>query len=397
MAERTKMAQPRQAEVEVDIEPWRRESGNNPPPALMPVGAVAQTGGTEFITAQQVAQSRAKRMAAIRQECIALAKMNGDRYYYSIPYKDRRKGTTTYVEGPSIKLANDLARVWGNCLLRSRVEDIGDAFVFYGQFVDLETGFTLERPFRQRKQQDTGMRDNERQMDQVFQIGVSKAQRNAVVNALSEMADEMVREAKASLVGRITDNYDAASKYYAKRIQELGISLDRVERVYGRAWDKLLVRDLAKLHTELNAVEDRMALPEDLWPEADEEAENLANANAKQKVEEKQETKGDEKQGKASGGAKGKQGAGKAGNKSAERKARDPVPDPEPEPEVGAPDDTADDTMEADQGSEAEEVEPDTPSRDDEAPPVGQEDRRPDADGASEEEPNEDLGFQFED
>src|SRR5690349_6107042 len=43
-----------------------------------------------------------------------LATAAGEDWYYRIPFKDK-KGGTTWVEGPSIKLANDIARIYGSC------------------------------------------------------------------------------------------------------------------------------------------------------------------------------------------------------------------------------------------------------------------------------------------
>jgi hypothetical protein len=78
--------------------------------------------------------------------------------------------------------------------------DVGDAWVFYARFTDIETGFSMERAYRQRKSQSSiKSRDADRQLDIAYQIGQSKAIRNCVVNSLQIYAD-FAFGARATLV-----------------------------------------------------------------------------------------------------------------------------------------------------------------------------------------------------
>ncbi len=46
-----------------------------------------------------------------------------DEGFYSIPYKDNRKGIVTFVEGLSIRAAEHLWTRWGNCTVMARIAD----------------------------------------------------------------------------------------------------------------------------------------------------------------------------------------------------------------------------------------------------------------------------------
>lgn len=196
----------------------------------------------------------------------ALAAAAGDDWYYRWPVRDRKKGTVEYVEGPSIKLANDLARIYGNSETDIRVVDAGSHWVFYARFIDLESGFALTRPFQQRKSAATMGDDAERKLDMAFQIGVSKAERNVITNALRSYADYAVAEAKASLVDRIGGDIERYRNATVERIQQRGVELARVEAVVGRAARDWLAPDIAKIIAMMTAVMDGMATLDETFP-----------------------------------------------------------------------------------------------------------------------------------
>lgn len=221
----------------------------------------------EAVTAQDVAVKRD--MADVMRQIKALAEASGEDYVYRIPFKDHKTGRTTNAEGPTIKLANDLARIFGNCQVDIREVDEGDAWIFYARFTDLQSGFNITRPFRQRKGQGTGMKDDERRLDSVYQIGASKAIRNVVVNALQTLSDYAVREAKSGLKKRIEGKPEEARKWIRGKLQDMGIAENRVTPVVGRSPDNWTVPDMARLYSEVRSIEDGMAVAEDLYPSAD--------------------------------------------------------------------------------------------------------------------------------
>jgi hypothetical protein len=239
------------------------------PPADPGMTAVQVHGG--IITAQRVSVPRKEE--DILKTAKFIAARAADHYYYRWPVKDKR-GKTTYVEGPSIKLAMDLARIWGNCQVEPMVEVHPDHFMIYARFVDLETGYSLTRPFKQRRNLDLGRTDVDRADDIALQIGVSKALRNVIVGANSILAGEMLQAAKNSLVARIEKSPEKALEFIRQSLDKLDVDPERVARVYGRPLEKMAAPDLAKLYAEIQSVQDNMTTANDTWPTAAPEKED---------------------------------------------------------------------------------------------------------------------------
>ena len=256
-------------------------AGVQPGFAMVGANQGMHTGG-DIITAQRVAVPRnnAKIMANLK----ALAAAAGKNYVYGWKVKDRQNNREVWIEGPTIKLANDLARVYGNCMVNVRVVDAGASWMMYGRFVDLETGFTTERAYQQRKSQKVGMTDDQRAADMIFQIGQSKCIRNVIVNALQTYADYCVDEAKSSLLDSVGKEPEKARTWIKSKIVALGIDQKRVEAIYGRTAEHWTVPDMARIYTELTSILDGMMTANEVYPEpaADVAAEDPAkNAAAK--------------------------------------------------------------------------------------------------------------------
>ncbi len=201
-----------------------------------------------------------------------IASAAGDDFFYSWPTKNK-DGTKGVVEGPSVKCANAVARIFGNNQVRVRAFDMGPHWIFYAQFYDMESGFVYERPFQQRKGQNIGGKmDADRALDIVFQIGASKAARNAVCNALSEFTDYAFAVAKEQLVEKVGKNLPKFLQQVKDRLVELKVDIGRVEQIRGKPADKWLAADLAKIIAEIQACNDGMAHPDELWPPAEAQA-----------------------------------------------------------------------------------------------------------------------------
>jgi len=220
----------------------------------------------QVIVAQRIIVKR--NIETVKERIAASAAFAGDRYIYSWKVKNRRKGTEELIEGPTIKLANDIARAWGNCGVDVRVFDNGDHFMFYARFSDYETGFQLTRAFQQRKTQSFGMEDSGRALDIVLQIGQSKAIRNVIVNALSDVTEYAMEEGRRCLV-KAFDSEEKRKKAWAfitKVMTAEDIEDPRVERVFGKRFENFGIRDLALLYKQMVGVNDGLIDPDDAWP-----------------------------------------------------------------------------------------------------------------------------------
>lgn len=159
---------------------------------LIPQGQTIQRVQTPYATAISVQKPRD--LDLVRRAVLKEAKLLGDHGFYGWGAgKDK-------IQGPSVKMANMLGRLWGNSALLARsIQDLGDSWVFTSAFVDLETGYTMERQFRMSKKFTIyGKHDDERKDDMRFQIGQSKANRNVVLNVIPEwLIDEAMQTALA--------------------------------------------------------------------------------------------------------------------------------------------------------------------------------------------------------
>lgn len=233
--------------------------------AEVPQGALSVASFGGVVTAQRVAVPR--NLETVKNKIKVLANMGGDKFYYHWMVKERKTGKRVPVQGLSIKGANDVAREWGNCQVDIRMSDEGKYWTFYARFTDLETGYSLTRPFRQRKGSDIGEGyDAERKLDMIFQVGASKAIRNVVVNALQTVADFAFEEAMGSVKKRVAANPEGARQHLQQQIQQLGIQMDRVVRIYQRQPNEWTVPDMARLFSELQSIREGMATVEDVFP-----------------------------------------------------------------------------------------------------------------------------------
>lgn len=247
----------------------RADEGRARGEVIIPPNAFPATG-ERIIGAQTVAVYRDE--TRVLQKLKALAAAAGSDWYYRFPVQNRKEQRTDWIEGPSIKLANDLARIYGNCDVDVRVMDLGDSWLFYARFTDFETGFSLTRPFQQRKNASKmGGADEGRRLDIALQIGASKAIRNVVTNALQTFSDFAFEEARGALVEKIGTKLQFYREKTAARFAEMGIDLKRVETIRGRALADWLAPDIAMTIAEIKAVQDGMASADETWPALDKE------------------------------------------------------------------------------------------------------------------------------
>lgn len=255
------------------------QAGDLAVPAALPAVSV-QDG---IISAQKVAVERNE--LKILEKLKVLAAAAGENWYYRWPVNNR-DGSTTWVEGPSIKLANDLARIYGNCQVDVRAFDQGDSWMLYARFVDIESGYSLTRAFQQRKNQQTiKTKDAGRALDIVFQIGQSKAIRNVVCNALQTLADFAKEEAKNNLVERVGKKLDEYRTKVMIRLTDLKIDQKRVEATVGRTAENWLAHDVARIIAELQAIQDGMAHPDDLYPDPNAPTERPKRSETAEKLD----------------------------------------------------------------------------------------------------------------
>jgi hypothetical protein len=246
-------------------------------------GGTMQQVKTGYTTAIAVQQPRALPM--VQRRINEEARMMGDAAYYGwAAGKDR-------IEGPSQALAYACARCWGNCAVdQGGLEETPDAWVFNSTFVDLETGFTLTRKFRQSKRWTVhGKLDAERKDDVRFQIGQTKGDRNVILKALPKwLIDDAMEQAKAGVRKKLQGYIDkhglpAAIDYACKELAKVGITDQQVCEKFSVAKKAgLTIDNLVVISGDIKAIQSGQEYPDALYPSTDaaEITDRLKNKNA---------------------------------------------------------------------------------------------------------------------
>lgn len=246
----------------------------------LPSGTSVRRVGTGYVTAMSVQKPRS--LAEVQKTFLEEARLAGTSFFYGWGQGENR------IEGNSQALAHSLARCWGNCAVdMSPVQDAGDAWIFTAHFVDLQTGFTLARQFRMSKKWTVyGRHDAERKDDIRFQIGASKATRNAILHALPEwLADKGREEAKQGVRDRLQNYIDkngiaAAQDIAVNRLSQLGVDEEAILRRFEVAKRSALDVDaLVLIRGDITAIEQGQERSEDLFPPEDVDASAGAKAS----------------------------------------------------------------------------------------------------------------------
>jgi hypothetical protein len=255
----------------------RTEQAFNTAGAMIAAGDTVRQIQTSYVTAVAVQQPRD--IEKVRDRCRREAAIAGARCFYGWAVKGKKKGR---IEGPSVKLAMIAVRNWGNCAVEMMpMHETPTSYVMTAAFIDIETGVTITRQFRQSKKWIVyGDMDEFRKDDVRFQIGQSKAQRNVVLHSLPEwLIDDMMETAKAGVRAKIEKyvekhSIDAARKLAVDAFGKHGVTVERIEAVIGRkmaAWD---VNTLVGLQGDLQALDDQEEDPDVMFPELETEGDD---------------------------------------------------------------------------------------------------------------------------
>lgn len=243
-------------ETENSLEVVDRNNGMPPAQNIVEAGGTLQQTRTSYNTAVTVQKPRD--LGDVQRRLMAEANLAGETFYYGWGEGRNR------IEGPSVKLATAAARCYGNCAVDlGAVQETRDSWIFTAFFIDLETGFTLPRQFRQSKKWNVyGKHDAERKEDIRFQIGQSKAVRNVLLNALPPaLINQALDQAKACVRKKIEmyvekNGMVAAVDLLTKELAKNGVKEDRLLAKVGKAESKgLTLDDIITLRGDLTALQ----------------------------------------------------------------------------------------------------------------------------------------------
>ncbi len=158
----------------------------------------------------RMAQERPRSEEAIMNRLVKELVSNStyaDQGFYSIPYKDNRKGVINFVEGLSIRSAEHMWTRWGNCVVASRIaDDRGDKVTVQGMFFDYETGLLnlsdMEVSKKGKKRSGETWYLSEKELSQAIAAAQSKVKRNAFIGGIPVwIKDVYIETCKKLIVG----------------------------------------------------------------------------------------------------------------------------------------------------------------------------------------------------
>lgn len=243
---------------------------------------------TAYTTAVAVQERRS--ISRVTANVLQEAALAGTDFYYRWTITTK-SGEKRVVQGPSIDLAMCLVRNYGNCVIDVSVDETTSHYVFKGTLIDLESGFTCPRLFRQRKSQTIGSRfDQDRQEDLVFQIGQSKAIRNAVVKAMpSWLINQAIEKAHEAEIRNIKpENIAAARAKCIHFFSTFGVDVKRLEERIGRKVDDWSNEDIVELREIATALKEGHVNIHVLFPAAEPEKQKPQEASTDAPKQEKE-------------------------------------------------------------------------------------------------------------
>ncbi len=260
------------------------------PGELLSEGKAIQKVQAGYTTA--VAVQKPRSITRVTHNVLEEAKLAGSSFYYRWEVFDKEKGRKVAIEGAAIDLTMCLARNYGNCAIDIDSEETLTHYMFKGVFIDLETGFTCPRLFRQRKTQKlSGKMDVDRQEDMVFQIGQSKAIRNAVARAVPNwLIDQAIETAKAAELCKIKpENIHLARGKVLDFFAQYGITQIRIEAERKRKADEWTAQDIVDLRGMATGIREGRIAAEELFPIIEEKELEQKPAKAKNTTKEQPE------------------------------------------------------------------------------------------------------------
>jgi len=228
-----------------------------------PAGAIRTQTQYQTAVTVQVPRTLKKITSGVLEE----AGLMGDAWLYSWTTKNK-DGTKGIVEGEGIEAAKVLRRNWGNCACPTRLSgETPTHWIFEAVFIDLETGMSFPKLFRQRKPSaGAGRMSRDRSEDMAFGMGQSKAQRNAILAGMPLWLLDKAREQAKAAAEKAIEDLPAAIEKAVAFFAKSGADLARLEARIGKPKGQWNKRDVVTLRVIANAVRERDTTIDDEFP-----------------------------------------------------------------------------------------------------------------------------------
>lgn len=186
--------------------------------ALMRVGGAYQTA--VMVQVKRDIGTPENPGGSVLQRSVTEAMLLGDRFFYGWDVNDRASGGKKSIEGISVDGAYMLLRNWTNAVCDVDLMSVDeDAYTFKATFVDLESGATCSRLYRQHRSDPPGKYDKQRWDDMAFSNGQSRAIRNVICAALPQWLQDRCMEIAQRSAERGGPQFEERRSAPAKRDQ----------------------------------------------------------------------------------------------------------------------------------------------------------------------------------
>lgn len=221
------------------------------------------------VVAQQMPRSVPAAIAALRESCSQ--KELAERAFYRFP----RSGQT--VSGPSVHLARELARIWGNVtygIHELRRDDLAGESEMQAWAWDVQTNTRTSRTFINKHERDTKRgRQKLTDLRDIYESNTnqgSRAVREAIFAILPpwfvDQAKELCMEALRTGGGKPLGQRVADA---VKAFEGIGVKVDRLEDRLGSPREKWDEQDVAQLVVTYQAISRGEVRKEDEFPPPD--------------------------------------------------------------------------------------------------------------------------------
>jgi len=238
---------------------------------------------TEHVTALKVQVPRD--LDLLTKDVLKEAAYMGEDFFYAWEQKDKMSPTgKKLVKGLSIDGAMVLLRNFGNDACPCKiVEDTPTHWTFEATFIDYEKGFAIGRPYRQRKTEKHGNFDSDRALDIAFQIGVSKAQRNAIDKGIPAWLTRDAMAAATDAANKIYTDVPASIARFRKYARKIGVSdmqlqikigkmIEETGEMVARPWAEWTPAECVTLAAVFRAIQQQMTTVAEEFPPFEEAA-----------------------------------------------------------------------------------------------------------------------------
>lgn len=203
----------------------------------------------------------------------------------------------TMVEGPSIRMAEVLARCWGNCrvgiTIQSQNAERTEARAYA---YDLQTNYMIDQDFTvpHKRTTKTGVKrlTDERDIRELVANIGSRHLRGCILRLIpSDVVDDAVQQVKQTLVSSDVPIGEQIKKMI-KAFNELGVKVEHLEKRLGHNMDATIPQEIVTLKGIYKSIKDGMAKREDFFElkskvaeDAQDELKELVNKNKKETKE----------------------------------------------------------------------------------------------------------------